>query len=148
MLILSSALPPPSLELEWAKPNKYGHLSPTISPKSLCAHGLHAPLLSPLMPTMHPCAYVAILPARAAEGCASAKCPVVDGVQYEGNEGKECIAVGPWRCAVNKGGCQRDTRHGKTISAYAGSESLCRCACRRCSWATGSTTKVRPWPPF
>jgi hypothetical protein len=54
---------------------------------------------------------------------------VVDGVQYEGDGYKDCKAVGPGRCAVNNGGCWKDTRDGKTFSACAGSESLSGCEC-------------------
>ncbi|KAM0916844.1 hypothetical protein ACQ4PT_009877 [Festuca glaucescens] len=57
------------------------------------------------------------------------ECPVVDGVQYEGDGYKECKAVGPGRCAVDNGGCWKDTRHGKTFSACAASESLSGCKC-------------------
>lgn len=57
------------------------------------------------------------------------ECPVVDGVQYQGDGYMDCKAVGPGRCAVDNGGCWKGTRDGKTFSACAGSESLSGCSC-------------------
>ncbi|KAL6843890.1 hypothetical protein ACP4OV_026461 [Aristida adscensionis] len=56
------------------------------------------------------------------------QCPLVDGVQYQGDGYTECKAVGPGRCAMDNGGCWKETRHGKTFSACSDSElSGCRC---------------------
>ncbi|KAK3143744.1 hypothetical protein QOZ80_4AG0304400 [Eleusine coracana subsp. coracana] len=56
------------------------------------------------------------------------QCPVVDGVQYQGDGYTECKAVGPGRCAMNNAGCWSETRHGKTFSACSDSDlSGCKC---------------------
>ncbi|KAG8066230.1 hypothetical protein GUJ93_ZPchr0004g40201 [Zizania palustris] len=56
------------------------------------------------------------------------QCPVVDGVQYQGDGYTHCKAVGPGRCAMNNGGCWKETRNGKTFSACSDSDlSGCKC---------------------
>lgn len=56
------------------------------------------------------------------------ECPVVDGIQYQGDGYTDCKAVGPARCAMDNGGCWTETRDGKTFSACSGSDlSGCRC---------------------
>ncbi|XP_052151875.1 vacuolar-sorting receptor 7-like [Oryza glaberrima] len=56
------------------------------------------------------------------------QCPVVDGVQYQGDGYTHCKAVGPGRCAMNNGGCWKGTRDGKTFSACSDSDlSGCKC---------------------
>ncbi|CAN6236208.1 unnamed protein product [Urochloa humidicola] len=56
------------------------------------------------------------------------QCPVVDGIQYQGDGYTDCKAVGPARCAMDNGGCWSETRDGKTFSACSGSElSGCKC---------------------
>ncbi|XP_064972096.1 vacuolar-sorting receptor 7-like isoform X1 [Musa acuminata AAA Group] len=44
-------------------------------------------------------------------------CPVVHGVQYQGDGYTSCQAVGPGRCAMDNGGCWSETRDGQTFSA-------------------------------
>ncbi|KAK1612673.1 hypothetical protein QYE76_036346 [Lolium multiflorum] len=89
-------------------------VSPTISPKSMCSHGLHTPPSPPLMPATAP--RLRRCPAHPCSG-RMCECPMVEGIQYEGVEGNECVAVGPRRCMVNKDGCWRDTRHGDGAGA-------------------------------
>lgn len=56
------------------------------------------------------------------------ECPVVNGVQYEGDGYASCEAVGPGRCSVNNGGCWSDTKNGIRFSACMESDvSGCRC---------------------
>ncbi|GAB4840859.1 Vacuolar-sorting receptor 6, variant 2 [Ancistrocladus abbreviatus] len=56
------------------------------------------------------------------------ECPIVHGVQFQGDGYKSCQAVGPGRCAINNGGCWSDTKGGKTFSACTESELTgCRC---------------------
>ncbi|GAB4829476.1 Vacuolar-sorting receptor 6 [Ancistrocladus abbreviatus] len=56
------------------------------------------------------------------------ECPVVHGVQYQGDGYTSCQAVGPGRCVINNGGCWSDTKEGKTFSACTESELTgCRC---------------------
>uniref|UniRef100_A0A0D9W9B4 EGF-like calcium-binding domain-containing protein n=1 Tax=Leersia perrieri TaxID=77586 RepID=A0A0D9W9B4_9ORYZ len=56
------------------------------------------------------------------------QCPVVDGVQYQGDGYTHCKAVGPGRCAMNNGGCWKGTKDGKTFSACSDSDlSGCKC---------------------
>ncbi|THU61594.1 hypothetical protein C4D60_Mb07t24970 [Musa balbisiana] len=55
-------------------------------------------------------------------------CPVVHGVQYQGDGYTSCQAVGPGRCAMDNGGCWSETRDGQTFSACSGSLLTgCRC---------------------
>ncbi|XP_072969705.1 vacuolar-sorting receptor 6-like [Typha angustifolia] len=56
------------------------------------------------------------------------ECPLVNGVQYQGDGYNSCTAVGPGRCAVNNGGCWSETRDGQTFSACSDS-SLSGCQC-------------------
>ncbi|XP_078170870.1 vacuolar-sorting receptor 6-like [Carex rostrata] len=56
------------------------------------------------------------------------ECPLVRGVQYQGDGYTSCIAVGPGRCAMDNGGCWSETKNGNTVSACSGSRlSGCRC---------------------
>ncbi|WVZ87063.1 hypothetical protein U9M48_033758 [Paspalum notatum var. saurae] len=56
------------------------------------------------------------------------QCPVVDGVQYVGDGYTDCKAVGPGRCAMDNGGCWKETRQGQTFSACSDSElNGCKC---------------------
>ncbi|KAK9756152.1 hypothetical protein RND81_01G077100 [Saponaria officinalis] len=56
------------------------------------------------------------------------ECPLVNGVQYDGDGYSSCEAHGPGRCSVNNGGCWSETRDGKTFSACSVSEQLgCQC---------------------
>ncbi|KAJ6705269.1 RING FINGER AND PROTEASE ASSOCIATED DOMAIN-CONTAINING [Salix purpurea] len=56
------------------------------------------------------------------------ECPVVNGVQYEGDGYLSCRAIGPGRCEVNNGGCWSETRHGLSFSACSSSQlSGCQC---------------------
>ncbi|KAL9239237.1 hypothetical protein vseg_013577 [Gypsophila vaccaria] len=56
------------------------------------------------------------------------ECPLVNGVQYDGDGYTSCEAQGPGRCSVNNGGCWSETRAGKTFSACSVSEQLgCKC---------------------
>ncbi|KAH7307495.1 hypothetical protein KP509_22G062400 [Ceratopteris richardii] len=45
------------------------------------------------------------------------ECPVVQGVQFQGDGYTYCEAIGPARCSINNGGCWKETRHGQTFSA-------------------------------
>ncbi|KAL2900675.1 Vacuolar-sorting receptor 7 [Bienertia sinuspersici] len=45
------------------------------------------------------------------------ECPVVAGVQYQGDGYTSCKAQGPGRCSINNGGCWSDMRNGKAFSA-------------------------------
>ncbi|XP_047313130.1 vacuolar-sorting receptor 6-like [Impatiens glandulifera] len=56
------------------------------------------------------------------------KCPIVNGVQYNGDGYAYCEAVGMGRCAINSGGCWSETRNGKTFSACSESD-LTGCHC-------------------
>ncbi|KAL3833827.1 hypothetical protein ACJIZ3_008563 [Penstemon smallii] len=56
------------------------------------------------------------------------ECPLLNGVQYEGDGYALCEAVGPGRCSVNNGGCWSDTRNGERFSACMES-GLSGCQC-------------------
>ncbi|KAM0915178.1 hypothetical protein ACQ4PT_011069 [Festuca glaucescens] len=56
------------------------------------------------------------------------ECPVVNGVQYEGDGYTHCKAVGPGRCALNHGGCWSETRGERTFSACS-DNALTGCRC-------------------
>ncbi|KAF3327806.1 vacuolar-sorting receptor 6-like protein [Carex littledalei] len=56
------------------------------------------------------------------------ECPLVRGVQYQGDGYTSCIAVGPGRCAMDNGGCWSETKNGNTVSACSGSR-LSGCTC-------------------
>ncbi|KAL7131365.1 hypothetical protein ABFS83_13G192700 [Erythranthe nasuta] len=56
------------------------------------------------------------------------ECPMVSGVQYEGDGYTSCEAVGPGRCSVDNGGCWMDTRDGNKFSACLES-NLTGCHC-------------------
>ncbi|KAF0904884.1 hypothetical protein E2562_038609 [Oryza meyeriana var. granulata] len=56
------------------------------------------------------------------------ECPVVNGVQYEGDGYIGCKAVGPGRCTVDNGGCWSETRGHQTFSACSDTALTgCRC---------------------
>ncbi|XP_074268946.1 vacuolar-sorting receptor 6-like [Silene latifolia] len=56
------------------------------------------------------------------------ECPLVNGVQYQGDGYASCEANGPGRCSMNNGGCWSETKNGKTFSACSVSElSGCKC---------------------
>ncbi|CAO2824196.1 unnamed protein product [Amaranthus hypochondriacus] len=56
------------------------------------------------------------------------ECPLVGGVQYQGDGYTTCKAHGPGRCTIDNGGCWSETRNGKTFSACSLSE-LSGCTC-------------------
>ncbi|KAJ1703350.1 hypothetical protein LUZ63_003129 [Rhynchospora breviuscula] len=56
------------------------------------------------------------------------QCPVVRGVQYQGDGYTSCTAVGPGRCAMNHGGCWSETKNDITVSACSDSR-LNGCMC-------------------
>nr|XP_034906008.1 vacuolar-sorting receptor 6-like [Populus alba] len=56
------------------------------------------------------------------------QCPVVDGVQYEGDGYRSCKPIGPGRCAVENGGCWSETRNALSFSACSESQlNGCHC---------------------
>ncbi|KAJ3679267.1 hypothetical protein LUZ60_017278 [Juncus effusus] len=56
------------------------------------------------------------------------ECPLVNGVQFEGDGYTFCRAVGPARCSADNGGCWSETRNGLTFSACSDSSSRgCMC---------------------
>uniref|UniRef100_A0A7C8ZZS2 EGF-like calcium-binding domain-containing protein n=1 Tax=Opuntia streptacantha TaxID=393608 RepID=A0A7C8ZZS2_OPUST len=56
------------------------------------------------------------------------ECPLVNGVQYEGDGYTSCTAIGPARCTINNGGCWSETRNGRSFSACSGSQLFgCKC---------------------
>lgn len=56
------------------------------------------------------------------------ECPVVQGVQFQGDGYTYCEAVGPGRCKINNGGCWTETKDGQTFSACQASH-LKGCDC-------------------
>lgn len=56
------------------------------------------------------------------------QCPLVAGVQYQGDGYTTCKANGPGRCSINNGGCWQERRDGNTFSACSVSE-LSGCTC-------------------
>ncbi|XP_038689064.1 vacuolar-sorting receptor 6-like isoform X2 [Tripterygium wilfordii] len=56
------------------------------------------------------------------------ECPVLNGVQYQGDGYISCEALGPARCAINNGDCWSETRNGLTFSACSESQ-LRGCQC-------------------
>ncbi|KAI5057605.1 hypothetical protein GOP47_0027620 [Adiantum capillus-veneris] len=56
------------------------------------------------------------------------ECPIVQGVQFQGDGYTYCEAIGPGRCSINNGGCWKETRHGRTFSACQSSH-LKGCEC-------------------
>ncbi|KAL9251723.1 Vacuolar-sorting receptor 7-like protein [Drosera capensis] len=56
------------------------------------------------------------------------QCPIVQGVQYQGDGYTTCEAMGPGRCMLNNGGCWSETRNRITFSACSESSSTgCQC---------------------
>lgn len=55
------------------------------------------------------------------------QCPLVNGVQFEGDGYTHCEANGPGRCKVENGGCWDETRDGVTYSACQDQRSGCHC---------------------
>ncbi|XP_073058417.1 vacuolar-sorting receptor 6-like [Primulina eburnea] len=56
------------------------------------------------------------------------ECPLVNGVQYQGDGYSSCQGIGAGRCWINNGGCWSDTKEGITFSACIESEkSGCKC---------------------
>ncbi|KAF0913663.1 hypothetical protein E2562_023763 [Oryza meyeriana var. granulata] len=56
------------------------------------------------------------------------ECPVVKGVKFVGDGYTNCEASGIGRCEIKNGGCWKDTRNGKTISACSNEVSEgCKC---------------------
>jgi hypothetical protein len=56
------------------------------------------------------------------------ECPIVKGVKFVGDGYTNCEASGIGRCEINNGGCWKETKHGKTISACLNEESEgCKC---------------------
>ncbi|GAB2234311.1 hypothetical protein Droror1_Dr00003558 [Drosera rotundifolia] len=56
------------------------------------------------------------------------QCPIVQGVQYQGDGYTSCEAMGPGRCMINNGGCWSETRNGITFSACSESSPTgCQC---------------------
>ncbi|XP_031480119.1 vacuolar-sorting receptor 3-like isoform X2 [Nymphaea colorata] len=53
------------------------------------------------------------------------ECPLVQGVQLEGDGYSSC--EGPGRCQFNNGGCWHDTRDGLTVSACSDQTIGCQC---------------------
>ncbi|XP_078161589.1 vacuolar-sorting receptor 6-like isoform X2 [Carex rostrata] len=56
------------------------------------------------------------------------ECPLVRGVQYQGDGYTSCTAVGPGRCEMDNGGCWSETKNGVTVSACSVSR-LIGCLC-------------------
>eukprot|EP00252_Welwitschia_mirabilis_P018792 TRINITY_DN41_c0_g1_i1.p1 TRINITY_DN41_c0_g1~~TRINITY_DN41_c0_g1_i1.p1 ORF type:complete len:630 (+),score=114.76 TRINITY_DN41_c0_g1_i1:150-2039(+) len=56
------------------------------------------------------------------------ECPMVSGVQFEGDGYTKCQAVGPARCTISNGGCWSETRDGFKFSACLANELKgCKC---------------------
>lgn len=56
------------------------------------------------------------------------ECPIVNGVQYQGDGYISCKAFGSARCSVNHGGCWSETRNGQMFTACSEFElSGCHC---------------------
>ncbi|KAJ3680952.1 hypothetical protein LUZ60_015441 [Juncus effusus] len=53
------------------------------------------------------------------------ECPVVHGVKFVGDGYTHCKASGSGRCAINNGGCWKETRNGHTFSACV--DDGCKC---------------------
>ncbi|TVT96771.1 hypothetical protein EJB05_58012 [Eragrostis curvula] len=45
------------------------------------------------------------------------ECPIVNGVKFVGDGYGHCEASGVGRCQINNGGCWKESRNGKTVSA-------------------------------
>eukprot|EP00249_Psilotum_nudum_P016620 c25912_g1_i1 orf=674-2713(-) len=56
------------------------------------------------------------------------ECPLVQGVQFQGDGYTSCEAVGQGRCKIQNGGCWHETQNGVTYSACRASlQKGCRC---------------------
>ncbi|GMI89911.1 binding protein of 80 kDa 1;2, VACUOLAR SORTING RECEPTOR 2, VACUOLAR SORTING RECEPTOR 1;2 [Hibiscus trionum] len=56
------------------------------------------------------------------------ECPIVNGVKFFGDGYTHCEASGDLHCAINNGGCWRETQGGKAYSACIDDRSLgCKC---------------------
>lgn len=56
------------------------------------------------------------------------KCPLVNGVQFQGDGYISCQASGQGRCKIHNGGCWHETKDGRTFSACSESKQKgCEC---------------------
>ncbi|KAM3392166.1 hypothetical protein ACQJBY_013358 [Aegilops geniculata] len=56
------------------------------------------------------------------------ECPVVNGVKFVGDGYTHCEASGVGRCQINNGGCWKETRNGKSVSACSNEQAKgCKC---------------------
>lgn len=55
------------------------------------------------------------------------ECPLVEGVQFQGDGYTSCKAMGQGWCKIQNGGCWHDTRDGKTYSACSDTKTKCEC---------------------
>ncbi|XP_042028630.1 vacuolar-sorting receptor 6-like isoform X2 [Salvia splendens] len=56
------------------------------------------------------------------------ECPLVNGIQFQGDGYEACHAVGPGRCSVNNGGCWSEHKNGVKFSACKDNDlSGCHC---------------------
>ncbi|KAI5012081.1 hypothetical protein ZWY2020_024215 [Hordeum vulgare] len=56
------------------------------------------------------------------------ECPVVNGVKFVGDGYTHCEASGVGRCQINNGGCWKETRNGKSVSACSNEQTKgCKC---------------------
>uniref|UniRef100_A0A0E0EG82 Uncharacterized protein n=1 Tax=Oryza meridionalis TaxID=40149 RepID=A0A0E0EG82_9ORYZ len=56
------------------------------------------------------------------------ECPMARGVKFVGDGYTHCEASGVGRCQINNGGCWKETKNGKTVSACSNEESKgCKC---------------------
>lgn len=56
------------------------------------------------------------------------ECPLVSGVQFQGDGYSHCEAIGVGRCRIENGGCWSETENGQTFSACSESQfSGCHC---------------------
>lgn len=55
------------------------------------------------------------------------ECPLVQGVQFQGDGYTSCEALGQGRCKIQNGGCWQQTQDGKTYSACVDTKTKCEC---------------------
>ncbi|KAH7276314.1 hypothetical protein KP509_39G002400 [Ceratopteris richardii] len=55
------------------------------------------------------------------------ECPMVHGVQFQGDGYKSCRAMGSGWCQIQNGGCWQGSADGKTFTACSESKSKCEC---------------------
>ncbi|XP_047066458.1 vacuolar-sorting receptor 1-like [Lolium rigidum] len=56
------------------------------------------------------------------------ECPIVNGVKFVGDGYTHCEASGVGRCQINNGGCWKETRNGKSVSACSNEVAKgCKC---------------------